>query len=203
LIREEALHLLGLKGTPSDIEIKAAYRHKALLWHPDVNKSAESEANFKQITEAYSLLSEAPQNEVERLLFEALSNSVVYVVYGRREVHHIVPKEMLVESVRSEFNPHYAYETSIEIGGRKFEIDRERLPDSPDGTWNLGKRKVLIEWVDRNKGTKRPKQDWRWQASSWDEFYEFLELYAKTAKTLGSRRQKERKHPSLTMEKLA
>jgi len=41
-------------------EIREAYRKLALRWHPDMNQgSKEAEAKFKEIAEAYSVLSDA------------------------------------------------------------------------------------------------------------------------------------------------
>mgnify|MGYP001562938810 FL=1 len=48
---------LGISKAASDVEIKNAYRKKALEWHPDRNKSPEATAKFKEINEAYEILS--------------------------------------------------------------------------------------------------------------------------------------------------
>ena len=44
--------VLGVSKTASAAEIKSAYRKLALKWHPDRNKSSESEEKFKQINQA-------------------------------------------------------------------------------------------------------------------------------------------------------
>lgn len=51
--------VLGVEKKASAAELKAAYRKKALEWHPDRNKSSEAEAKFKEINEAYEVLSNA------------------------------------------------------------------------------------------------------------------------------------------------
>jgi DnaJ-class molecular chaperone len=41
------------------VEIKRAFRNQARKYHPDVNKAADAEARFKEINEAYEVLSDA------------------------------------------------------------------------------------------------------------------------------------------------
>ncbi|MEK7127657.1 MAG: DnaJ C-terminal domain-containing protein [Patescibacteria group bacterium] len=48
---------LGVSKTVTDAELKAAYRKKALEWHPDRNKAAGATEKFKEINEAYEVLS--------------------------------------------------------------------------------------------------------------------------------------------------
>lgn len=51
--------ILGVPKTASAAEIKKAYREKARKYHPDVNKSSDAEDRFKEINEAYQLLSDS------------------------------------------------------------------------------------------------------------------------------------------------
>ncbi|MBN1263587.1 MAG: DnaJ domain-containing protein [Candidatus Pacebacteria bacterium] len=55
--------ILEVQKEASEAEIKKAYRRLALKWHPDKNKSAEAEARFKEINEAYEVLSDAKKRE--------------------------------------------------------------------------------------------------------------------------------------------
>ena len=50
--------ILGVTRNAKEAEIKKAYRKLAKKHHPDINKSAESEAKFKEISEAYEVLSD-------------------------------------------------------------------------------------------------------------------------------------------------
>src|SRR5512135_388795 len=51
--------ILGLGRNASDDEIKAAFRKLARQFHPDVSKAADAEEKFKEINEAYGVLSDA------------------------------------------------------------------------------------------------------------------------------------------------
>lgn len=50
--------VLGVPKTATDAEIKSAFRKLAKKYHPDVNPSKEAEAKFKEIGEAYAVLSD-------------------------------------------------------------------------------------------------------------------------------------------------
>jgi curved DNA-binding protein len=51
--------ILGIPKTSTEKEIKAAYRKLARKYHPDVNKASDSVSKFKDINEAYEVLSDA------------------------------------------------------------------------------------------------------------------------------------------------
>ncbi|XP_077488734.1 dnaJ homolog subfamily B member 9-like [Amblyomma americanum] len=60
LAKEEAdyYELLGVKRSATDKEIKKAFRKLALKYHPDKNKEPDAEEKFKQIAQAYEVLSD-------------------------------------------------------------------------------------------------------------------------------------------------
>jgi molecular chaperone DnaJ len=60
MAKEDYYKLLGVGKNASDAEIKKSYRSKAMKHHPDRNKDnpEEAEAKFKQIKEAYEVLSD-------------------------------------------------------------------------------------------------------------------------------------------------
>lgn len=49
--------ILGISKSASATEIKSAYRKLALKWHPDRNKETDAHEKFKEINEAYEVLS--------------------------------------------------------------------------------------------------------------------------------------------------
>uniref|UniRef100_A0A9J8A2N6 GIPC PDZ domain containing family, member 2 n=1 Tax=Cyprinus carpio carpio TaxID=630221 RepID=A0A9J8A2N6_CYPCA len=56
--------ILGIAKGASDDDIKKAYRKQALKWHPDKNKTANAEEKFKEVAEAYDVLSDPKKREI-------------------------------------------------------------------------------------------------------------------------------------------
>ncbi len=61
--KRDFYEVLGLSKSASLDEIKAAYRKMALQYHPDRNKSHDAEAKFKEVNEAYQVLSNAEKKQ--------------------------------------------------------------------------------------------------------------------------------------------
>ncbi|MEI7028073.1 molecular chaperone DnaJ [Paenibacillus sp. y28] len=57
--KQDFYEMLGVSKDASDDEIKKAYRKLARQYHPDVNKEAGAEQKFKDIKEAYEVLSDS------------------------------------------------------------------------------------------------------------------------------------------------
>ena len=55
--------VLGVSKDASDQEIKRAFRKLAGEYHPDKNKSANAAEKFKEINEAYSVLSDSQKRQ--------------------------------------------------------------------------------------------------------------------------------------------
>lgn len=56
--------LLGVSRTATEDEIKRAYRQLARKYHPDVNREADAETRFKEITEAYQVLGDSQKRQM-------------------------------------------------------------------------------------------------------------------------------------------
>jgi molecular chaperone DnaJ len=74
--------VLGVAKTASKDEIKDAYRKLAMQFHPDRNKSPEAEEKFKQISEAYAVLSD----DQKRQTYDTLGHQGFDQQYTREDI---------------------------------------------------------------------------------------------------------------------
>ena len=65
MTKRDYYDILGVKKEAKDQEIKSAYRKLAKKFHPDANpNNAEAEKLFKEVTEAYNVLSDAEKRRL-------------------------------------------------------------------------------------------------------------------------------------------
>ncbi len=62
--KRDYYEVLGLQKNASQDEIKSQYRKLALKFHPDRNKSPDAAEHFKEISEAYAVLSDTEKRKV-------------------------------------------------------------------------------------------------------------------------------------------
>ena len=62
--KRDYYEVLGVSKTSSLDELKSQYRKLALKFHPDRNKSSEAAEHFKEISEAYAVLSDPEKRQV-------------------------------------------------------------------------------------------------------------------------------------------
>jgi len=74
--------VLAVPRNASKEQIKDAYRKLALQFHPDRNKSPEAEARFKEISEAYAVLSD----DEKRRAYDAGGREGVYQRYSQEDL---------------------------------------------------------------------------------------------------------------------
>ena len=69
--KRDYYEVLGVSKNATEAELKSAYRKQALQWHPDKNKAKEAEAKFKEVNEAYEVLS----NKEKRAAYDQFGHS--------------------------------------------------------------------------------------------------------------------------------
>jgi molecular chaperone DnaJ len=105
--------LLGVPRDCSEADVKKAYRKLAMEYHPDRNASADAEARFKEITEAYEVLRD-PQ---KRAAYDRYGKAGVGAGAGGFGFHHVDLSEALNIFMR-DFGGMGGFE-SIFGGGRR------------------------------------------------------------------------------------
>lgn len=74
--RRDYYEVLGVARTASPEEIKRAFRKKAKECHPDTSSSPDAEAQFKELGEAYEVLSDAGKRQVyDNYGYDGLKNT--------------------------------------------------------------------------------------------------------------------------------
>lgn len=69
--KKDYYEILGVNKNSSKKEIKKAFRKLAMKYHPDKNKDVNAEENFKEINEAYEVLS----NDAKRQKYDQFGHS--------------------------------------------------------------------------------------------------------------------------------
>jgi len=73
--------ILGLDRNAAKKDIKKAYRKLAMKYHPDVSKEKDAEEKFKEISEAYAVLSD----DTKRAQYDIAGHAGIDGKYGDRE----------------------------------------------------------------------------------------------------------------------
>ena len=74
--------VLGVQRNATKDQIKDAYRKLALQFHPDRNKAPEAEERFKEISEAYAVLSD----DEKRRQYDNFGREGVYQRYSQEDI---------------------------------------------------------------------------------------------------------------------
>ncbi|HZW56288.1 MAG TPA: molecular chaperone DnaJ [Nitrososphaerales archaeon] len=74
-VKRDYYEVLGVPKDASIDQIKASYRKLAMQYHPDRNKSKDAEEKFKEISEAYAVLSDdSKRAEYDRFGYEGIQS---------------------------------------------------------------------------------------------------------------------------------
>lgn len=80
--KRDYYEVLGVSKESSKSEIKSQYRKMALKFHPDRNKSDEAGEHFKEISEAYAILSD----EKKRSMYDAHGHAGINEQYSTDDI---------------------------------------------------------------------------------------------------------------------
>jgi molecular chaperone DnaJ len=74
--------ILGVPRGAADDDIKRSFRKLAQQWHPDVNTSSEADARFKEINEAYQVLSDPQRRQAYDMFGHAAAGAGDFDPFG-------------------------------------------------------------------------------------------------------------------------
>ena len=78
MVKETKLYdRLGVDPDAGETEIKRAFRKGAMQYHPDKNPAPEAQVKFKEMSEAYEILSDS---EKRRMYDRSVSRPVLYLL---------------------------------------------------------------------------------------------------------------------------
>src|SRR3989337_3735261 len=80
--KRDYYEVLGVKRNASKDEIKDVYRKLAMQFHPDRNKSPGAEEKFKEISEAYAVLSD----DQKRVQYDKLGHAGIDNKYTTEDI---------------------------------------------------------------------------------------------------------------------
>ena len=80
--KRDYYEILGVSRNASKDEIKNTYRKLALQYHPDRNKAPDAEEKFKEISEAYAVLSD----DEKRLQYDKFGHSGIDSRYTQEDI---------------------------------------------------------------------------------------------------------------------
>ena len=74
--------ILGVPRGADEDEIKRSFRKLAQQWHPDVNTSTEADLRFKEINEAYQVLSDPQRRQAYDMFGHAAAGAGGFDPFG-------------------------------------------------------------------------------------------------------------------------
>lgn len=143
-VKRDYYEVLGVSKNATDAEIKKAFRQLAMKYHPDVNKSPDAEARFKEINEAYSVLIDKDK----RNLYDQFGHGAVDGTWNAGE--NETPNDSASSSYQNyddvfndpdffnAFNSYYSQQTGSDFNGTDEEYDDDDYDDYDDTYKDVG-----------------------------------------------------------------
>lgn len=147
--KRDYYEILGVaKDTPKD-QIKSAYRKLALKYHPDKNKDPGAEERFKELSEAYAVLSD----DEKRSLYDRFGHQGVDQRFSQEDIFRNAHFEDVFGDLGSIFEQFFGFN----LGARH---SRRRGP--PRGEDLAAELEITLEQafkgVKRDLSVRRPEQ---------------------------------------------
>jgi molecular chaperone DnaJ len=120
--KRDYYEVLGVPKTVSKDEIKDAYRKLAMQYHPDRNKAPDAEEKFKEISEAYAVLSD----DEKRQQYDMLGHAGFDQRYTREDIFRGADFDSIFRDIG--FGSGFRDLFSMFFGGQGFDQEYEERP---------------------------------------------------------------------------
>jgi molecular chaperone DnaJ len=141
--KRDYYEVLGVSRNASKDEIKDAYRKLAMQYHPDRNKAPDAEEKFKEISEAYAVLSD----DEKRQQYDTLGHAGFDQRYTAEDIFRGADFESIFRDIGFGFGDLFRTFFGGGFGGGGF---RERINRGQDLAYNL---EITLE--EAAKGTEK------------------------------------------------
>ena len=141
--KRDYYEVLGVSRNSSKDEIKDAYRKLAMQYHPDRNKAPDAEEKFKEISEAYAVLSD----DEKRQQYDTLGHAGFDQRYTAEDIFRGADFESILRDIGFGFGDLFRTFFGGGFGGGGF---RERINRGQDLVYDL---EITLE--EAAKGTEK------------------------------------------------
>lgn len=154
-MKKDFYELLGVPKTATKDEIKSAYRKSALKFHPDKNKAPDAEEKFKEINEAYEVLS----NDQKKSAYDQYGHAAFDPSSGGFGGHTYTQQNGPNFTYTQSGNPFSG--ADFDFGGfsNPFDIFEQFFGGSFSGQQNRGKRletyKISLSFLEAANGCQK------------------------------------------------